>query len=638
MNPIFLRNRRPSAGVGTFGRTLLPVALVLATFGGSLPFPKAPAWTEARLDDRLVQAIAESPSADMVALVSYEGALSNQDAQRIRDVGLRPVRYFPDFGVFAVAGPAHRMPRLLDMPAVTYMVPDHPLEFDLDTATVATRAREAWDSKSTSLTPALKDGAVVDGSGIGIAVVDGAFDGLHPDLAPGVIMVKRNACATPVCLADFTIDNGIPCDELLVDTIEPASPATFHGTATAGVAAGRGVASDGRFTGAAPGASLFLFATGLLPLNALPATILRAEEVLGWIHCHHNLVSPRIRIVSNSWGSPGEYNGHHPINKAVNKLIADGLVVVFSAGNRGGSGGVNEVNTYAKNPAPGVIGVGGTDDQGAAGRLLLYPNTSRGRSNETNKHNWPDVSAPAGKITAPGYFTPLCGTPCLDAQNSGTYQVLNGTSFAAPHVAGIVALLLQANPTLTPGQVEDILEDTAVPFPVEGGYVDDAANPSTGINYASGHGLVDAVAALNDPRVGAVGGSALPQVSQAPHVYLVGDMPSRSLDGQAVWPVRWTVPRGAEVVLAEIRLASGDSGLWPLQPGQAARFRLDCAWGLTNAAASLDVHPGEPGLSMEAAVAFQRPLESGAQTCRVEPQIDFGSGYQSYDAFSVRVI
>ena len=86
---------------------------------------------------------------------------------------------------------------------------------------------------------------------------------------------------------------------------------------------------------------------------------------------------------------------------------------------------------------------------------------------------------------------------CVSGTNgSNEYATLSGTSMAAPHIAGIVAQMLQANPNLTPAQVEDILEDTARPITTGAAYHADPANPTTGTSFDKGHGLVDAEAAV----------------------------------------------------------------------------------------------------------------------------------------------
>jgi subtilisin family serine protease len=114
-------------------------------------------------------------------------------------------------------------------------------------------------------------------------------------------------------------------------------------------------------------------------------------------------------------------------------------------------------------------------------------------------------------VTAPGTFIPAA----LTQNGKVDYSFINGTSFASPHVAGVAALMLQKNPSLTQAQIEDILESTAMPLPT--GCVDMVApflspgnEPTWGDHNivffgdgtacweanATGHGLVQADAAL----------------------------------------------------------------------------------------------------------------------------------------------
>ena len=90
---------------------------------------------------------------------------------------------------------------------------------------------------------------------------------------------------------------------------------------------------------------------------------------------------------------------------------------------------------------------------------------------------------------------PICAT---GTNGSNEYATLSGTSMAAPHIAGIAAQILQANPALTPADVEDILEDTARQISTGAPYEPDPANPTTGTSFDKGHGLVDVVAAITE--------------------------------------------------------------------------------------------------------------------------------------------
>jgi serine protease AprX len=73
---------------------------------------------------------------------------------------------------------------------------------------------------------------------------------------------------------------------------------------------------------------------------------------------------------------------------------------------------------------------------------------------------------------------------------------MSGTSMAAPHITGIVAQLYQVSPSLTPAQVENVLEDTAWKSFGTGQYEADPFNADNTTSFDRGHGLVDALAAV----------------------------------------------------------------------------------------------------------------------------------------------
>jgi hypothetical protein len=196
-----------------------------------------------------------------------------------------------------------------------------------------------------------------------------------------------------------------------------------------------------------------------------------------------------IRVMSNSFGQTADttftsFNASHPTNVATKALADKGVIVVFSSGN---SGPAHGTITGIFKTAPWVLTVGnGQKDGNLAG------SSSRGRpvNNNTSSNtpvsatitvggtqylweNRPTVVAPGTDIVsvrATSTTSNIVSGSIIDepttlsASELPYYSILSGTSMACPHVAGIVALMLEANPNLDWRAVKAILQKTAVPM------------------------------------------------------------------------------------------------------------------------------------------------------------------------------
>ncbi len=152
------------------------------------------------------------------------------------------------------------------------------------------------------------------------------------------------------------------------------------------------------------------------------------------------------QILNMSLDGPGSCN--MSVQQAINEIVDAGKIVIVSAGNRN-----SDAAEFSPASCKGVITVAATD---RAGRKAPY----------SNYGSVVTISAPGGdtsRVLSDGVLSTLnSGKTSPVADDYGYKQ---GTSMAAPHVAGIVSLMLSANPTLTPAQVVSAIQASARPFP-----------------------------------------------------------------------------------------------------------------------------------------------------------------------------
>jgi serine protease AprX len=289
-----------------------------------------------------------------------------------------------------------------------------------------------------------------DGAGIGIALVDSGVTPWHDDLSgppAGGQRVDR--------FMDFVNWRSLAYDDY------------GHGTHVAGIIAGNGHDSAGARSGIAPAARLSVFkvldhsGTGRISdVIAALGSILVFKDA--W----------NIRIVNLSLAAP-VYESYHldPLTLAAQRLVAAGIVVVAAAGNAGRDpqGRTLYSGVAAPGNAPWVLTVGAASHMGTVQRAddTIAPFSSRGPAAVDHAAK-PDLVAPGVGIeslsdpSSAFYTTKSAYLLGGSVQTSYLpYLSLSGTSMSAPVVSGTVALLLQANPTLTPNQVKAILQYTA---------------------------------------------------------------------------------------------------------------------------------------------------------------------------------
>jgi len=317
-----------------------------------------------------------------------------------------------------------------------------------------------------------------DGSGVAVAVIDS-----------GVATTSDLGDSRIVGWKDFVNKQRRPYDD------------AGHGTFVAGLIAGDGTASlpldqggyaTMQFRGVAPAADI----VGIKVLDSTGSG--RASGVMSgilWAVAHKGQYG--IRVINLSLGTnpvaPVQFD---PIARAVEFAWTHGITVVCAAGNEGesGPGGI-----LSPGNSPYVLTVGATDTRQTAtlddDAVTYYSSIGPTLWDEFAK---PDVVAPGNRlismrvpgsyidVTFPQNLIPVSTyAPTAPADTAPSYLMLSGTSTSAPVTAGAAALMLSADPSLTPDDVKVRLMTTADPLP-------DASV------HQQGAGLIDVDEALAD--------------------------------------------------------------------------------------------------------------------------------------------
>lgn len=277
----------------------------------------------------------------------------------------------------------------------------------------------------------------ITGTGVVVANMDTGVDWLHPALR-----VNYRGCVKDVC------QHSTSWYDATEEEAQYPQDGHGHGTHTMGTLAGQGG------IGVAPGA------------RWITARVLNAwgYGLDSWIHAGFQWMlapggDPTMApdVVNNSWGNTS--GGDTTFQNDVRALRAAGILAVFSNGNEGPYEGT--VGSPAS--LPESFAVGAIDSTDAVAYFS-------GRGPSPWGQVRPHVSAP--------------GVNVRSAWPGGVLKALDGTSMAAPHVSGVAALMLSANPGAALGAAEYVLTTTAVPL------------STTRPNNESGWGRVDAYAAV----------------------------------------------------------------------------------------------------------------------------------------------
>ncbi len=325
--------------------------------------------------------------------------------------------------ILSIEIPSDKLIELAQISQVKSIWPDRIFRTNLDSSVPQIHAPDLWAEGYT-------------GTGMKVAVLDTGIDAAHPMLS-GRVPVSQS----------FTGES--PNDVL------------GHGTHVAGIIGGK-LNGANTYNGVAPDSTLW-------NLKVLDNTGHGSES---WIIAGINYaVDPDnnpatddgVDIINMSFGGPYT-DPNSPIVAAVEATIQQGVVVVIASGNCGPGCPSGDCQGFVGVETPGdslnAITVGAVDD---ASQWACFSSGGFVNNGLTLK---PDVVAPGVNISS--------------SSLNSSIATLSGTSMAAPHVSGMVALLLQSSPSISPQNVKDILEQTASDF----------GDPGKDSKYGSG--LIDA--------------------------------------------------------------------------------------------------------------------------------------------------
>jgi len=266
----------------------------------------------------------------------------------------------------------------------------------LESKPAAAPPKLGWNLRQIGVTKLWRKGFT--GKGVRVAHLDTGVDGKHPALA-GVVEEFVEFDATGQRVPHST-----------------AFDTSNHGTLTAGIIAGR--RNNDRAVGVAPGCSLL---SGIIIEGGDPTARLLAG--LDWA------VEKKVRIVNASLGFPDYSEEFLPVIKI---LRSNGILPVFAVGNEG-PGTSRSPGNYAE-----AVSVGAIDRKG-----VVAADSGSQRFNRTADPIVPDLVTP--------------GVDIVSTDAGGGYRKANGSSMAAPHVAGLAALLWEATPDSTVDQIEQAI-------------------------------------------------------------------------------------------------------------------------------------------------------------------------------------
>jgi serine protease AprX len=444
-------------------RFLSFVLMVATVFVSVVPgtTTKAVQPAEAVIDANLTKTLltAIGPVEAIVTFKSNKGVLPEQ-LQLLKNAGISKGLALESLPIAGVLATKSEIERLSQSDQVLSIYLNKKLQYENAVSTDLTGVDKVRTDDNMRK---LNGGFPVTGKGIGVVINDSGVNGIHKDLEYGNHLVQNVLGSTNL----HAVDAILPIT--YVEGVQNTDNNSGHGTHVAGIVGGTGASSGGKYEGVAPGAKLIGYGSG--------AALAMLDTIGGFDYALTHQQQYNIRVITNSWGdtsdSATDFDPYHPINVATKRLFDRGIVTVFSAGNSGPNAKTISGN-YKK--APWVVTVAAGDKSGKLSDFSSRGEEGRGGTVTVNGQTWrwadrPTVTSPGVDIISARAISPI---PLLGATDDAQYiepayvpfyTTMSGTSMAAPHVAGIIALIYEVNPLLSPSEVISVLETTATSMP-----------------------------------------------------------------------------------------------------------------------------------------------------------------------------
>ncbi|WP_050995819.1 S8 family serine peptidase [Paenisporosarcina sp. TG20] len=437
------------------------ISLAVGLVFNSSAFNQKPmaASEEIVIDSKLAQILKVATSPVEVIISFRDGEKVEQNnLQTLKNVGIKDAVIFNNLPIVGALLTTDQIDKLSTEQSIQSIYYNAPLQYENENSTITTGVDQVREDNELQ---AANGGFPITGNDIGVVINDSGVDGTHTDHSLGRNL-KQNV------LASTNLNSTIGLVPITyIENVPNTDTSSGHGTHVAGIVGGTGAMSGGKYEGVAPGANLIGYGSG--------AGIAILDTIGGFDYALTHQREYNIRIITNSWGdtsdSNTDFDPNHPINIATKKLYDRGIITVFSAGNSGSSESTISGN-YKKAPWVITVAAGNKDKELAdfSSRGVKSKGGSVVVDGET--FHWadrPTVTAPGVDIISTRVVSPLSPLSAQKDVNISPahlpyYTTFSGTSMAAPHVAGIIALILEVDPTLSPLEIKELLQQSATPM------------------------------------------------------------------------------------------------------------------------------------------------------------------------------